>query len=116
MGRPILNLVDPLCNLLTAILTYSNTVFPPYRLHFLSPHRFRCLVTSALEQISGDSAHSHTLTELTDEVTEYEYELDEKSGDRVVLGRGAYGTVYSALDFVTKKKMAVKEIRESNAG
>ena len=37
-------------------------------------------------------------------------------GDRVVLGRGAFGTVYSALDFVTKKKMAVKEIRESDAG
>ena len=83
MGRPILNLVDPLCNLLTAIFTYCNTLLLPlaYRLHFLSPHRFQCLVTSALEQILGDSAHSHTLTELTDEVTEYEYELDEKSGD-----------------------------------
>ena len=37
-------------------------------------------------------------------------------GGRVVLGRGAFGTVYSAVDSVTKKKMAVKEIRESDAG
>ena len=38
------------------------------------------------------------------------------TGDRVVLGKGAFGTVYSAVDSVTKKKMAVKEIRESDAG
>ena len=38
------------------------------------------------------------------------------AGERVVLGRGAFGTVYSAVDSVTKKKMAVKEIRETDAG
>ena len=37
-------------------------------------------------------------------------------GERVVLGRGAFGTVYSAVDSVTKRKMAVKEIKESDAG
>lgn len=41
--------------------------------------RFHSLVTAAL---SADSSHSHTLTELTDEITEYEYETDEKTGKR----------------------------------
>ena len=96
-------------------------------------------MTSAL---SPDSAQPHPLTEQPDEVTEYEYELDEKTGktshaaflpylyvyvcvcicvcvcagERVVLGRGAFGTVYSAVDFVTKRKMAVKEIKETDSG
>ena len=38
------------------------------------------------------------------------------AGERVVLGRGAFGTVYSAVDFVTKRKMAVKEIKETDSG
>ena len=93
--------------------------------------RFCELVTSSL---TADSAHPHPLTELPDQVTEYEYELDEKTGktsptfslnrfsvlpspgERVVLGRGAFGTVYSAVDSVTKRKMAVKEIKESDSG
>ena len=39
--------------------------------------RFCELVSSAL---SADSAHPHPLTELADQVTEYEYEIDEKTG------------------------------------
>ena len=39
----------------------------------------------------------------------YEYERDE-SGERVVLGKGSFGVVLSAIDVETKKKMAVKEI------
>ncbi len=49
-----------------------------------------------------------------EEAIEYEYEMDEPSGARVVLGRGSFGTVYSAIDVLTKKKMAVKEIAESS--
>lgn len=40
---------------------------------------------------------------------DYEYELDEK-GDKVTLGKGSFGTVYSGVDMVTRKKMAIKEI------
>ena len=59
---------------------------PSFLLHLTPPSlpsltipftRFYELVTSAL---SADSTHSHTLTELTDQVTEYEYETDEKTG------------------------------------
>lgn len=98
--------------LLYVVLKYSDD----FHIFFSSEaqcKRFYSLVMSAL---SADSTYSHTLTELTDEIAEYEYELDEKTGGRVVLGRGAFGTVYSAVDSVTKKKMAVKEIRESDAG
>ena len=40
---------------------------------------------------------------------EYEYEMND-NGQRVVLGRGSFGTVYSGFDMVTRKKMAIKEI------
>ena len=39
--------------------------------------RFCELVSSAL---TADSTHRHPLTELPDQVTEYEYEQDEKTG------------------------------------
>jgi hypothetical protein len=41
-----------------------------------------------------------------------EYEVDGNNFP-VVLGSGAFGRVYSALDSVTKKKLAVKEIKVS---
>lgn len=50
-----------------------------------------------------------------DDVVEFEYEYDDNK-ERVVLGKGSFGTVYSAIDLVTKKKMAVKEIPEKTAG
>ena len=40
---------------------------------------------------------------------DYEYETNE-AGERVVLGKGSFGTVYSGVDMVTRKKMAIKEI------
>lgn len=41
-----------------------------------------------------------------------EYELDSDNLP-VVLGSGAFGRVYSAMDSITKKKLAVKEIKVS---
>ena len=41
-----------------------------------------------------------------------EYELDKDSRP-LVLGSGAFGQVFSAMDSITKKKLAVKEIKVS---
>ena len=41
-----------------------------------------------------------------------EYELD-KNNLPVVLGSGAFGQVFAAMDSITKKKLAVKEIKVS---
>ncbi len=50
-----------------------------------------------------------------DDTVEFDYEWDDK-GERVVLGKGSFGTVYSAIDLITKRKMAIKEIQEKTTG
>ena len=37
----------------------------------------------------------------------------DSNGDKVVLGKGSFGAVYSAIDLVTKRKMAVKELNDT---
>jgi len=36
----------------------------------------------------------------------------DSNGDRVVLGKESFGAVYTAIDLVTKRKMAVKELSD----
>lgn len=58
---------------------------------------------------------SRRMTIDEDDAVEFEYELDDRK-QPVILGKGSFGTVYSAIDLVTKKKMAIKEIQEKTAG
>lgn len=54
--------------------------------------------------------HSMQSTEGEDFKIDYEYEMSEK-GERIVLGRGSFGVVYSGIESVTRRKMAIKEIQ-----
>ena len=40
---------------------------------------------------------------------QYEYEVDAKN-ERIVLGRGSYGTVYAALNQDTQVSIAIKQL------
>lgn len=80
------------------------------------------LVNYSLATMDDDSNPAGGSAKLTrrmtideDDFVDFEYELDDKK-ERVVLGRGSFGTVYSAIDLVTKRKMAVKEIPEKIDG
>ena len=57
-----------------------------------------------------------TLAPVEAESIQYEYIYENE--ERVVLGRGSFGVVYSAIDKSTKKMLAVKEIpeREKDSG
>ncbi|RDD42291.1 Mitogen-activated protein kinase kinase kinase 15 [Trichoplax sp. H2] len=48
-------------------------------------------------------------TMFTEEPLEFEYELDDL-GNRIVLGRGSFGTVFAGRNMLTKTKLAIKEI------
>ena len=82
----------------------------PLSLTTLPSVRFHDLIQAGLSK--GTSEEGQVMTfddEEEEEAVQYEYELDDR-GERVVLGQGSFGTVYSALEKTTLKKMAIKEI------
>ena len=70
--------------------------------------RFHDLVQAGLSKGTSDEGQVVNFDDEEDEeAIQYEYELDNR-GERVVLGQGSFGTVYSALEKSTLKKMAIK--------
>lgn len=60
----------------------------------------------------GDGALREALNqEEEEEPLKYEYLRSDK-GERIVLGKGSFGAVYSAIDVTTRRLLAVKEIPE----
>ena len=92
-----------------------------YVLFISFTYRLYEMINKTLENIdeeempSGNRKMTRRMTIDEDDVVDFQYEWDDK-GERVVLGKGSFGTVYSAIDLVTKRKMAVKEIQEKTAG
>ena len=73
------------------------------------------LMDSTRLEKSGSSKLTRRMTIDEEDSVEFEYELNDLR-EPVVLGKGSFGTVYSAIDLITKKKMAVKEIPERTEG
>ena len=78
-------------------------------------HRFHDMIQECLSQAKDEGQPLSlplTMHEEACDIDHVEYELDSNNLP-VVLGSGAFGRVYSAMDSITKKKLAVKEIKVS---
>ncbi|KAI5939328.1 Mitogen-activated protein kinase kinase kinase 15 [Manis javanica] len=75
-------------------------------------NRFCSLVKEMITNAVGSTVE---LEEETDgDTLEYEYDYDA-NGDRIVLGRGTYGIVYSGRDLSNQVQIAIKEIQERDS-
>ncbi|XP_014646629.1 PREDICTED: mitogen-activated protein kinase kinase kinase 15 [Ceratotherium simum simum] len=74
--------------------------------------RFCFLVKEMITNAVGSTVELEGETD--GDTLEYEYDHDVK-GDRVVLGRGTYGTVYAGRDLSNQVRIAIKEIPERDS-
>ncbi|CAI2331442.1 unnamed protein product [Caenorhabditis sp. 36 PRJEB53466] len=63
----------------------------------------------SMADVADGNYQGKVLSNSDNEKIRFEYELSN-SNDRVVLGKGTYGTVYSARDMDTQRQIVVKEI------
>uniref|UniRef100_A0A914VAE1 mitogen-activated protein kinase kinase kinase n=1 Tax=Plectus sambesii TaxID=2011161 RepID=A0A914VAE1_9BILA len=81
-----------------------NLVFPSAA-HCDKVMKLICEMTQEL-----DGCVSKVLQDFEQEISiAFEYDFDNK-GERIVLGRGTYGTVYSGRDTTTQRSIAIKEV------
>ncbi|ELK29208.1 Mitogen-activated protein kinase kinase kinase 15 [Myotis davidii] len=94
------------------LYVYDN--FDDFQIYFSTKeHRNRfCFLVK--EMITNEVDNTVELEEDTDEDTlEYEYDID-MNGNRLVLGKGSYGIVYSGRDLSKQLQIAIKEIPEKD--
>ncbi|CAB3405493.1 unnamed protein product [Caenorhabditis bovis] len=63
----------------------------------------------AMADVADGNYQGKVLSNTDNEKIRFEYEMN-KNNERVVLGKGTYGTVYSARDMDTQRQIVVKEI------
>ncbi|XGW12010.1 hypothetical protein V3C99_013020 [Haemonchus contortus] len=80
-----------------------------FNLVFPSAAHCNKVINSLMEMTEADGNQGKVLSNLDGEKMHFEYELTS-NGDRVVLGKGTYGVVYSARDVTTQRQIVVKEI------
>ncbi|KAK6733415.1 hypothetical protein RB195_017261 [Necator americanus] len=80
-----------------------------FNLVFPSAAHCNKVINTLMEMTEADGNQGKVLSNLDGEKMHFEYELTS-NGDRVVLGKGTYGVVFSARDVTTQRQIVVKEI------
>ncbi|WKX93123.1 hypothetical protein Q1695_010844 [Nippostrongylus brasiliensis] len=80
-----------------------------FNLVFPSAAHCNKVINTLMKMTEADGNQGKVLSNLDGEKMHFEYELTS-SGERVVLGKGTYGVVYSARDVTTQRQIVVKEI------
>ena len=90
-----------------SIFLYVHDNADDFCLTFPSPE----ICNKVIEMMECDGKVLHNCGEQNQ--IQYEYELDS-NGDKVILGRGTYGTVIAARDVTTQRSIVVKEVEVKN--
>uniref|UniRef100_A0A914I5K0 Protein kinase domain-containing protein n=1 Tax=Globodera rostochiensis TaxID=31243 RepID=A0A914I5K0_GLORO len=81
--------------------------------NFTFPSSKHCAIVIEMIVSMEGGCERNILTGAESDSLEFEYEVDSNR-ERIVLGRGTYGTVYSARDITTQRSIVVKEIEVKN--
>ncbi|XP_066838615.1 mitogen-activated protein kinase kinase kinase 6 isoform X4 [Anser cygnoides] len=85
-----------------------------FQLYFPSQQHCRWFCDRVQSFLAEQAAGSEELPSPTQPILEYSYEYSE-TGERVVLGRGTYGVVYTGRCLSTQVRIAIKEIPERDS-
>ncbi|TPP61330.1 Mitogen-activated protein kinase kinase kinase 15 [Fasciola gigantica] len=75
-------------------------------------HQFYMVVRDSL--FSADEPAGFLLDDDPQEIVRFEYEVDD-NGQRIVLGKGSFGTVYSGRELTREVKIAIKALNNINS-
>ncbi|XP_037013340.2 mitogen-activated protein kinase kinase kinase 15 [Artibeus jamaicensis] len=82
-----------------------------FQIYFSTKEHCSRFCSLVKEMINAEDNTMEVEGEMVENILEYEYDYDA-SGNRVILGRGAYGIVYAGRDLSNQVRIAIKEIPE----
>ncbi|XP_036902252.1 mitogen-activated protein kinase kinase kinase 15 [Sturnira hondurensis] len=85
-----------------------------FQIYFSTKEHCSRFCSLVKEMINAEDDTMEVEGEMVEDTLEYEYDYDA-SGNRVILGRGAYGIVYAGRDLSNQVRIAIKEIPERNS-
>ncbi|KAM5290327.1 mitogen-activated protein kinase kinase kinase 15 [Glossophaga mutica] len=85
-----------------------------FQIYFSTKENCSRFCSLVKDMINADDNTMEVEGEMVEDTLEYDYDRDA-NGDRVMLGRGAYGIVYAGRDLSNQVRIAIKEIPERDS-
>ncbi|KAF6090996.1 mitogen-activated protein kinase kinase kinase 15 [Phyllostomus discolor] len=85
-----------------------------FQIYFSTKEHCSRFCSLVKEMLNAEDNTMDVEGEMVEDTLEYEYDRDA-TGNRVILGRGAYGIVYAGRDLSNQVRIAIKEIPEKES-